>query len=238
MELITTTVDLDQTLIDLCNLLQIPRPPSIKWAKRDEIFADGIYCRKTDQISISTSVPHEAIGPLIAHELCHAVLQRAGYRSVGHSAIFMATNQLLLLKAGLEGSETIEGIASRNWSRWTPWPYWYRHILEAQGIYSKLSSRERFVESSAAQTIAYAVLELKLGTYGKFTPKWAAFRWHEIIADTRGPWFALQDVCRALLALSFLMMLSPFLQLKKLAIVPFGLCVIGLLMLSRKFKDK
>lgn len=238
MEMVLPELDLQRKLLDLCEVLEIVRPPSIAWVNRKEIHADGVYCRNTHRISISSTVPDEAVAALIVHELCHSVLQHAGYRSVGHSAIFMATNRLLLLKAGLEDSESVEGIASRNWNKWTPWPYWYRHILEAQNICESLSSNEGLVESSNAQTIAHAAIELKSKTYRKLTPKWVIYRWHEIIADTRGPWFALQDVCRLLFVISIPLILSPYPILKQMALASFGLCVVGLLLFSRKFKQK
>src|SRR5450830_1641602 len=238
MEMILPKLDLQRKLLDLCEVLEVARPPSITWGNRKEIHADGIYCRNTHRISISSSVLDEAVAALIVHELCHSVLQQAGYRSLGHSAVFMATNRLMLLKAGLEDSESIDGIASRNWNRWTPWPYWYRHILEAQEICEFLASKEGFVESSNVQTIAHAVIELKSKTYRKFTPKWLVYRWHAIIADTRGPWFALQDVCRLLFVISILLILSPYEILRQTAIASFGLCVVGLLLFSIKFKQK
>jgi hypothetical protein len=236
MEMALPELDLQRKLLDLCEVLEIIRAPSIAWVNRKEIHADGVYCRNTHRISISSTVPDEAIAALIVHELCHAVLQQAGYRSAGHSAIFMATNRLMLLKAGLQDSESVEGIASRNWNKWTPWPYWYRHILEAQHICESLSSKEGFVESSNAQAIACSAIEMK--AYKKSTPKWVVYRWHEIIADTRGPWFALQDVCRVLFLISVLLILSPYSVLRQMGLASFGLCVVGMLLFNRKFKQK
>lgn len=238
MEMVLPELDLQRTMLDLCDVLEIVRPPSIAWANRKEIHADGLYCRNTHRISISSTVPVQAVAALIVHELCHSVLQQAGYKSVGHSAIFMATNRLMLLKTGLEDSESIEGIASRNWNRWTPWPYWYRHILEAQEMCESLSSDDGFIESSNVQAIAHKVIELKSRSYRKFTPRWAVYRWHAIIADTRGPWFALQDVCRLLFIISILLMLSPYVILKQMGFASFGLCVVGVILFGRKFKQK
>lgn len=228
-------IDLSLCLNELCEVLGISKPPSIGWLKTKGRF-DGVYNPGSHRIEISLSVSPEAVKTLIVHELCHAVLLRAGYRSTGHSSIFLATYHLMLVKAGLEGTDSMEGAAIVNWNKWTPWPHWYRHLINAQEIAGNLQSQDGFLEFSNAQTIARTVMDLR--KYPKWIPLWIIYRWHEIIADTRGNWFAIWQMSRISFFIAIALILTPFIIVKKFGFILFGMSNIGLWVISKVFKLK
>lgn len=147
----------------------------------------------------------------------------------------MATYHLMLTKVGLEKAETIENTAAYNWNKWTPWPYWYRHILSAQEIYSSLPEQtEGFVELNSAKMIAESVINAH--PYNKWIHPWLIHRWHEIIADTRGNWFALWVISKLSLFVSLALLFIPVPIFKIIAIVLFGCSAAGLWIIAKIFR--
>lgn len=205
---LSKSIDLGGVFHDLCTKLQIKNPPAISWFSEKKGKFVGTYENGPHRIEISRAIPLESLNIIIVHELCHAVLQKVGYASHGHSAIFMATNDLMLTKAGLGDKESIESVAVANWNTWAPWPHWYRHVVSAQEISAQLQTKEMFLELNDSQTIARAVIDAR--PHNRWIPARFIYNWHEIIGDTRGKWFAIAHCSQILFFVSMGTLFLPF----------------------------
>ena len=227
-------IDLKHSLESLCAVLGIEKPPTIEWMDKTDSRFVGTYNAKRHRIEISKRIDPNCLDLILVHELCHCVLDRVGYRSAGHSAIFLATNNLMQVKAGIRQQELIEHTAIANWNKWTPWPIWYRHIIRAQELYEQMVKCDGFIESSSAQSLAKTIVNAE--SPRKWVPLWVAHRWYEIIADVRGNWFALWQLSRVSFFLSIGLICTPWQFLQKVGFVIFALTCICLGVVSKVFK--
>lgn len=192
-----TTTTLIDHYDDIVTKLQIPKPPRIRWAKKKEMGQfSGLYVPDAKEIRIRDDhqqEPIENIFPTLVHELAHHLMFSSGYRTSGHGWQFLAAYALLLNRLGTDDILVIEHCMIRNWPKWPRWHTWYKHLVKAQEVYRKVVDYPDFQSYSAMQ-IADAVLAEGRKTHPILRPFYSFLlnRYHSIIGDIRGHWFAFR----------------------------------------------
>lgn len=231
-------VDLQLALDRICAAIGfVGQPPSIAWEVGANKKVSGRYKVKENLVLVSDHLDPAYVDEIIVHELCHALLYRVGYRCTSHSWVFLTVFDLLLRRAGvLVNGSSVEGCAVANWNRATPWPWWYKHVVKAQDcVREKLVDGGVWLSSASAEQVALAVVD---HSEQRLVFKWLSHRWHEVIADTRGNWFALLLVVRTMFFVSFLLIGSGYPVLVRCGVYLFCASFIGFWIVGTVFKLK
>lgn len=192
-----TTTALKDHYDNIVTELQIPKPPRIRWAKKKEMGQfSGLYVPEDNEIKIRDDLqqePIENIFPTIVHELAHHLMFISGYRTSGHGWQFLAAYALLLKRLGTDDIQVIERCMVLNWPKWPRWHTWYKHLVKAQEVYLKVADHPDFQSYSAIQ-VADAVLAESRKVHPILRPLYSFLlhRYHSIIGDLRGHWFAFR----------------------------------------------
>ena len=228
----TANINLRELLSSVCTQLAIDQPPQIQWDDSGQTRFLGRYVPKLHTIYVARGQVEAVVYEIVVHELAHAVLWRVGYRSAGHSWLFLALFDLLMRKCGNQTS-LVEGCAVGNWNRFCPWPIWYRHVLKAQQVVNDVLSDASRLQLTSATELAQ---QLHMGVEQRPVLSMLARIWHEVIADTRGPWFAVWHASRVTFFLSFMLMATKINLLIYMGMWMFGASVGGLLVVGKVFR--
>ena len=228
----TSDIDLLELLNSICSQLLIDRPPRIQWDDSGQKRFLGRYVPKVHTIFVTRGQEDAVVYEVVLHELAHAVLWRVGYRSAGHSWLFLALFDLLMRKCGNEKS-LVEGCAVGNWNRFCPWPIWYRHVVKAQQVVNDVLADPPRLQAISAIELAQ---QLHAGVEQRPVLSVLARVWHEVIADTRGHWFALWHTSRVTFFLSFVLMTTKVTLLTHMGMWMLGGSVAGLFVVGKVFR--
>lgn len=228
----TSDINLPELLNSICGQLVIDRPPQIQWDDSGQSRFLGRYLPKLDTIYVTRGQAEAVVYEVIVHELAHAVLWRVGYRSAGHSWLFLALFDLLMRKCGNQDS-LVEGCAVGNWNRFCPWPIWYRHVIKAQQVVNDVLSEPSRLQATSAIELAR---QLHLSVEQRPALSILVRVWHEVIADTRGHWFAIWHTSRVTFFLSFLLIATKVNLLVRTGMWMLGISIFGLWVVAKVFR--
>ncbi len=225
-------IDLPALYLSVCRTLGIDQPPKIQWDDSGQGRFVGRFVPKKNTIFINRGFTPEETGEILVHELTHAVLWQLGYRSVGHSWLFLALFELLMRKCGAQAT-FIESCAALNWNKLCPWPFWYRHVIRAQQLVSEVSTGSNSLASMSATELAR---QLYANAERRPVISWAVHRWHDYISDTRGCWFVLRHLSIGLFFMSIALMKVGGAEWSQVSLGMFGCSVFGFFVISKVFK--